>query len=297
MEKKAVSKKRKTRRRLWWIAGILLVLGGIALFLYLNRRKALKYVLPEIKQITLIEATIKNDTAYMTMHAIVENTSPYEMNIDSIIASLSLDNTQLLSERKHLGLSLDSHQQDTIRFSTRIPVSKTRNKIESLQGKEKTGLALNASIVYSVRRLDLSTENSIDVPIPPEFRIVKTQKKKLSLLKKELQQDLYLEVVNNGDQLDIRIHDLQYEITIGEDLYTRGKYKRDIAIKPRTTQLLEFPLDFDMQNPSSTIWKVLTDNDRVPYHLKLKGFIDAGKMKRIPVVIDGYGTLEMDKKK
>jgi LEA14-like dessication related protein len=292
---KAQDRKRKKRRI--WIAAILLVLAGIALFLYLNRRKAMKYVLPEIREFTLIEARIQHDTIYMNVHMVVQNTSPYEMNIDSLNVGLSLDKTKLLSEKRRMKLSLQSGQKDTVAFAAKIPVSKTRGKIESLQGKGKTGLGLHATIVYSVRRLDLSTEQSIDVPIPPQFRIVKTQKKKLSLVKKELQEQLYLEVVNNGDQLNIKIHDLSYEITIGQDLYTKGKYKRAISIKPKSRQLLEFPLDFDMQQPSSTIWKVLTDNDRVPYHLKLKGFIDAGKMKRIPVVIDGYGTLEMDKKK
>lgn len=293
---KSHNQNRKRRRRIW-IAAIVLILAGTALVLYLNRRKAIKYILPEIREFTLIEATIRDDTAYMDVHAIVQNTSPYEMNIDSIIADLSIGGTQLLSERSRVNLSLESGELDTVHFATKIPLTKTRDKIESLQGSGKTGLGLNASIVYSVRRLDLSTERKIDVPVPPQFRIVETQEKDVNLLKKELKKQLYLEVVNNGEDLDIRINDLEYEITIGNDLYTQGTYERTITIKPHSKQLLEFPLDFEMQKPSATIWKVLTDNDRVPYHLKLKGFIDTGKMKRIPVAIDGYGTLELDKKK
>ena len=43
----------------------------------------------------------------------------------------------------------------------------------------------------------------------------------------------------------------------------------------------------------NTIFKVWKDEDRVPFRLMLSGYMDAGKMKRIPVVIFASGRMEI----
>ena len=48
-----------------------------------------------------------------------------------------------------------------------------------------------------------------------------------------------------------------------------------------------------MKQPLKTIFKIWGDNDRVPFRIMLSGYLDAGKMKRIPTVIFASGQLEI----
>lgn len=286
------------RIRFGWAAGILLAgIVGVVVYYLLNKKELLKYVVPEITKITLIEADIHSDTAFIKIHAIAQNKAPYHISVDSIICDLSIGGTKLLSEKEHVGLSQEPNQADTVLFTVKVPISRTQNKINSLQDQDSTGLSLHVTIVYSSRKIEFTKNETIEVPIPPRLRIVKTEQRSVKPFKKELKTDLYLEIINDGKNLDLSIHDLRYRITIGHDLTTRGKYGKSIYIKPRSGEVLVFPLHFRMQQPAATILKVWTDTDRVPYHLRLDAAIDAGKMKRIPVIIRGSGTLEMRKEK
>jgi LEA14-like dessication related protein len=284
------------RIRARWVVLILLAgITGVVVYYLTHKKELLKYVVPEITKITLIEADIHSDTAFLQIHAIAQNNAPYRISVDSILCELSLDGTKLLSEKQYVGLSQEPDQADSITFYVKVPISRTKNKIESLQQQDTTGLTLHATVIYSSRKLNFTKNETIEVPVPPRLRIVKTVRKTVQPLKKDLTADLYLEIVNEGKNLDLRIRDLGYRLTIGKDLSTRGKYGKAIAIKPRSAAVLKFPLHFRMNRPAATIVKVWTDTDRVPYHLRLDGKIDAGRMKRIPFIINGYGSLEIVK--
>jgi len=294
VQNEKVSKKIKNKRRLIVSLAVLVIIGGLAAYLLTHKQKLLRYVVPEITKITLIEADIHNDTAFIDVYAIAKNNAPYRIDVDSIECELWLGGTKLLSEKEYVGLSQQPKESDTVKFSVTLPVSGTRDKILSLRRKgDSTGLSLHASIIYSSRKLSFDRNKQIEVPIPPRFRIVKTERRSVKPLQKDLKADLYLEITNEGKNLDLQIHDLSYDLVIGSDLSTRGKYGHDIVIKPQTSKTLIFPLDFRMNHPAATILKVWTDVDRVPFKLTLKGYIDAGNMKRIPTVIHGAGKLEI----
>ncbi|ASS49075.1 MAG: hypothetical protein A3D31_04910 [Candidatus Fluviicola riflensis] len=253
----------------------------------------LNLLLPEMTEITLIEANIHNDTAYIEVHGVVVNRAPYPMHIDSIVCDLTLGGTKLVSTNQYVGVHQESGDVDTVSFSVKIPISHTREKIDSLQSQDSTGVAIHATIVYSGFRLKLAKGKRIQVPVPPKLRIIKTERKELRLIKKDVQVDLFLEITNDGKNLSLDIHDLQYELVIGNDLTTKGYYPKDLFIRPRSSLILKFPLDFTMNHPMQTIRKIWSDNDRVPFKIKLSGFLDAGEMKRIPVVIFASGKMEI----
>ncbi len=50
-----------------------------------------------------------------------------------------------------------------------------------------------------------------------------------------------------------------------------------------------------MKQPLKTIFKVLKDEDRLPFRLMISGYLDVGKMKRIPTVIFASGKIEIVK--
>jgi LEA14-like dessication related protein len=285
----------KSAKRFKYVALLLLlVLGGGTAYYLTHKQKLLKYVVPEITKITLIEADIHHDTAFIDVYAIAQNNAPYPINIDSIVCDLSLGGTKLLSEKQYIGLSQLPQQSDTVKFSITLPISRTRDTIVSLKRQnDSTGLSLHATVIYSSHKLSFTKNKEIEVPIPPQFKILKTVKKSVRPFRKDLKADLYLAIINDGKDLDMNIHDLSYKIVIGNDLSTSGKYGKKIIIDPQTSKTLVFPLDFRMHHPASTILKVWSDQDRVPFRLTLKGYIDVGKMKRVPVIIHGSGKLEI----
>ncbi|AEA44898.1 hypothetical protein [Fluviicola taffensis] len=274
---------------------IILLLGamGYTIYYFVQRQKFMNLIVPEFSKITLIKANLHSDTAFIEVDGIVINKAPYGMSIDSIVCELSLDGTQLVSTSQYVGLRLESGQSDSVQFSVNIPISHTRNKIQSLQGQDSTGVVLEAAIVYSGFKLPFVKSKKIEVPVPPQFKLIKTEKKELNLFKKELEVDLFLGIINDGKNLSLDIHDLQYELSIGNDLTTKGKFGKDISLRPQTSQVLKFPLDIKMKQPLKTIFKVLKDEDRLPFRLMISGYLDVGKMQRIPTVIFASGKLEI----
>jgi LEA14-like dessication related protein len=274
---------------------LVLLLGiiGYTVYYFVQRQKLLNFIVPEFSEITLIKVNLHSDTAFMEVNGIVINKAPYGMSIDSIVCELSLDGTKLVATSQYVGLRLESGESDSVQFAVNIPISHTRNKIQSLQNQDSAGVVLEAAIVYSGFKLPFVKSKKIEVPVPPQFKLIKTEKKELNLFKKEVEVDLFLGIINEGKNLSLDIHDLQYELTIGNDLTTKGKFGRDISLRPQTSQILKFPLDFKLKHPLKTIFKVMGDNDRVPFRLMLSGYLDVGKMKRIPTVIFASGRLEI----
>jgi hypothetical protein len=276
---------------------LLLLLVGVALYFYKNQKAALKLVLPEPKEITLLKAFIRNDTAYMELFTVAENNSPYKLNIDSIYCDFYLAGKKLISEDIKVGLVQEKGQIDTVSIKVRIPIDVTRKTIAGLQDKDSTGLTFDAKVVYNTifgkRSLSVSKDKRIEVPVPPVFKILATRSHDLKLFKKEVKTDLYLQITNEGKNLDLEIEDMQYKLRIDDQLTTKGKFGRQVNIRPGTVQTLHFPLDFDMQKPLTTIFEVITDTDRVPFYVQVSGYLNFGNMKRVPTVIEATGYLEI----
>jgi|GEM_PF-2481175 len=273
---------------------LILILGiiGYAVYFFIQRHRLMNLVLPEVKEITLIKADIHSDTAFVEVNMIVVNKAPYRMSIDSIICNLSLGGTKLVSVSQYIGLRQESGQSDSVQFSVNIPISHTKNKIMSLQNQDSIGLQLEAMIVYSGFMVPFAKSQKIEVPIPPKFRLVKTENLEVKLFKKRVTADFYLELINEGKNLSLDLHDIQYEMKIGDDFTTKGKY-HDLSVRPQSSQILKFPANVKMTHPGKTIMKIMRDEDRLPFRVMISGYLDIGKMKRIPVVIFGSGKMEI----
>jgi LEA14-like dessication related protein len=279
--------------RLWPVILILLLGGGgYLIYFFIQKHKMLNLLVPEVTEITLIKANIRQDTAYIEVNTIVTNKAPYEMNIDSVVCDLAVGGTLLVSTSNYVGLHQQSGQSDSVTFSVKIPISHTRNKIMSLQGQDSTGLSISAVIVYSGMKVPFIKSKKIEVPVPPQFKILKTDKK-VKLFKKDIEAQLFLSIINEGKNLSLDLHDLQYEIMIGDDLASKGKFPRDVSIRPQSSQVLKLPMNIKMNHPLETIFKIMGDKDRLPFRIKLSGYLDAGKMKRIPTVIFASGKMEL----
>lgn len=272
---------------------ILLVGIGVPVYFIIKKQKMLNLIVPDLKEITLIRADIHQDTAHIEVNAVVENKAPYDMKIDSIVCELALGGTELISTSQYIGLSQKSGESDTIKVAVAVPISHTRNKIRSLQKQDSTGIAFYVSIVYSNRKISFIRGQQIEVPVPPKIRLLKTENLEVKLFRKKVKADLFLEIINDGKNLSLDIHDIQYELSISNDFATKGKFGKDISIRPQSSQILKFPLDVKIIQPGKTIMKILSDQDRLPFRVKISGYLDVGKLKRIPVVIFASGKLEI----
>lgn len=272
---------------------ILLVGIGVPVYFIIKKQKMLNLIVPDLKEITLIRADIHQDTAHIAVNAVVQNKAPYDMKIDSIICELALGGTKLVSTSQYVGLSQKSGESDTVTITVAIPISPTQKKIKSLQKQDSTGIAFYVSIVYSNRKLSFIRGQQIEVPVPPKIRLLKTENLEVKLFKKKVKADLYLELINDGKNLSLDIHDIQYELSISNDFATKGRFYKDISIRPESSQVLKFPLDVKLIQPGKTIMKILSDKDRLPFKVKISGYLDVGKLKRIPVVIFASGKLEI----
>ncbi|MGV3609562.1 MAG: hypothetical protein ACO1N0_01345 [Fluviicola sp.] len=281
------------RIRLWPVI-LLLLFGGVGYLIYflIERHKMLNLLLPEVTEITLVKATIRQDTAFVEVNMILTNRAPYKMNIDSLVCDLSLGGTKLLAISQYVGLSQESGQSDSVTFAVDIPISHTRNKILSLQDQDSTGITIEAAVVYSGLKVPFMTSKKIEVPVPPKIRLLKTENLEVKLFKKKVTADLFLQIINEGKNLALDLRGIQYELEIGDDLDTKGKLQ-DISIKKQSSQILKLPLDLHLLHPGKTIGKVLNHKDRLPFRVKISGFLDFGKLKHIPVVIFASGRMEL----
>ncbi|WP_341903572.1 hypothetical protein [Fluviicola taffensis] len=273
---------------------LILILGivGYAIYFFIQRHRMINLLIPEVKEITLIKADLHADTAFIEVNMIVKNRAPYQMSIDSIICNLSLGGTKIVSVSQYIGLRQESGESDSVKFSVNIPISHTRNKIMSLQNQDSTGIEIEAMIVYSGFMVPFAKSQKIEVPVPPRFRLVKTENLEVKLFKKRVTADFFLELINEGKNLSLDLHDLQYKMTIGNDFTMQGKY-HDLSIRPQSSQILKFPANLKMTHPGKTMMKIVRDEDRLPFRVMISGYLDIGKMKRIPVVIFGSGKLEI----
>lgn len=97
-----MEKRKKIKR---WIISIvlLLLLAGIGVIvIFFNPKKGLKLVLPELQDITLAKAAIKNDTAYVGVDMVLENNSIFKLNIDTLFYKITLADSLLFEETKVL---------------------------------------------------------------------------------------------------------------------------------------------------------------------------------------------------
>ena len=278
---------------------LLIGLAGIIFYYYKNPRKALNLFVPEIEKVYFVRANIHHDTAHVEFFMIAKNKSPYVLNIDSVYYTARLENVKLISERQYMGLVQQSGERDSVKMLVKIPTEHTMETIEKLQGQAKTDIKFDFTIVYNTwfgkKNWNLTHTLDIEVPVPPRLRIIKTERKKIQLFKKNAKVDLYLEIKNEGKNLDLNIQQLKYSLSLGDELHTSGDFGKEINIQPGSKIVLKFPLDFKMLKPGSTVFKVWTDNDRIPYKLRLNGLLNGLSFEKLPVEIIGSGYTEIEK--
>src|SRR3954462_220078 len=252
----------------------IIILAGVVLFYFYNPKKAIELILPDLSKVTFINATIVNgDSVQSKADIIVQNKSPYKLTIDSVFFKVELNKRKLIEEFVPLNLKQMRYQTDTVQ----LPIDFSRKKLKAilaeLKGIDSTDLDVHCYVIYNTLfghvKLSYDRTVHIPVPIPPQIKVVKVERKKYNVMDKILTTIIHLEIINKGKNIDLKLQHIHYTIEIGNSLSSEGDIDRTVTIKPESTSYIEIPVDIKVERPLKTIVDILTNNDQTNYVLHL----------------------------
>src|SRR5688572_9258075 len=117
---------------------LLLLLIGAGLYYYLNPKKALKIVFPELEEIQKVRIRLLKDTALIDLDILIENNSIFKLNIDSLQYHIALDTTVLFEKQQYLNIVMEAGDHDTMTLPLALPFKRLVRQIKTLQGEDST---------------------------------------------------------------------------------------------------------------------------------------------------------------
>lgn len=259
----------------------------------------MKLVLPEFTGDNFVKVKVKNDTAYVSLKSYLNNTAPYKVIIDSISYSISLDATPIIVERKKLNLSQKSGAIDTAILQFKVPIKKLRSVISNLQSQDSTFIKgdfeLMCTTIFGKVNIDFSKKKRINVPIPPEVKILKVRKKSIDILKGKASIAVDLNVINHSALIDLKLSAIEYHIQLGEQIMAKGTIDGDVIINPKSSTNITVPLQIDIDKPLRTLWEVFIDKEKEDYKVVLKAMLSNDNLSKIPLEIEATGSTALIK--
>ncbi len=277
---------------------VFLLLAGFAAYIFFNPQKALNIIVPEFENIENIYIRLGRDTAFVNVAISLENKSLFRLHIDSMIYYVNFDSATMLAKRQYLDLDILRGQSDTFQLPLALPYKRLIKKIRSIQDRDSVDLRMDLRVVFSTvfghTAIPLSKKIRIAVPRPPKLEFdrmefLKREKKKVYLL-------AHVKLHNYG-KIDLNISDISYKLTVTDLLSASGTEKKEIRVKPATTIPLTIPVQLELKNVIKTLRLVITDKDKVKYHLLVKALVQNDKVgsKKTPLELETDGTLELKK--
>lgn len=282
---------------------LIVIASGVLIYIY-NPKKAIDLILPDLSSINYIYANVKNDTVRTKIDIIVQNKSPYKLTIDSVYFEINLNEEQLIEERIAVNLKQERYQVDTVRLPVDFPKKKFKGILANLKGVDSTHLNANCYIIYNTifGRVKLKYDKlvKIPVPIPPQIKVIKVERKKYSITEKTLFTNVQFEIINMGRNIDLQLTHIHYKLKVENSLSSEGTIDKKVNIRPQSTVTVEIPIEIKVERPLKTVLAILTDNDRMNYTLHLQAMmienmVDKVKQDPIPVEINASGKLELKK--
>lgn len=288
-----------------WIIAIVIILliGAGIIAIFFNPKKGLKLVLPDLDDITLVNAAIENDTAFVDVNMVLENKSIFKLDLDTLFYKVVLADSLLFNQTQVLNIRQKAGDVDTFRLPLKIPISKTMRTVKSLQNQDSTYIEIDSYIIYNTifgsKKIPVSKRVKIKVPVPPEININAVVIDQINVSNKTVDLRAAVTVINKGELLDLNIHGIRYHLELGEDLVTSdGVYNRPVRVKPLSETHVEIPVTVKVNRIVKTAWKYLT-NDEVPYHIDVKAQLDENSFyhkSNIPVQAKAQGRAKLRKK-
>ena len=174
--------------------------------------------------------------------------------------------------------------------------------LKRLRHADSTQAEASGYIVYETifgrKRFDFDKVKKIAVPIPPRIEVVRVEKRDFSFKDKKLEALAVVKIINDSKSIDLEISDINYELSIEDQLHTSGKYLKIVRIKPQSSVTLEIPLSIDVYHPFKTLWLVKTNRDKLNYTFELTANARENISERsykTPAKISASGKMELVK--
>jgi LEA14-like dessication related protein len=284
---------------------LLIIISAVSiLFYFYNPRKAIDLILPDLSQISYINADVKEDSVRTKINVIVQNRSPYKLTIDSVYFEVRLNDKQLVEELVPIELKQLRYQTDTVELPIDISRKKLKGILANLKDVDSTDISANCYVVYNTVfghvKLRYNKISHIPVPIPPKIKVVKVERKQYSVIDKTLYATVQLEIINKGKNIDIQLSNIRYQFQVENSLSSEGTIDKIVTVKPASTEYLEILIAIKVERPLKTAIAIITDNDRMNYSLHLTAdMIEnmTNKINREPIQteINANGILELKK--
>ncbi len=293
---------KKGRKITIGIISVVLVITGIILFYKYHPAKAVSLVFPNLDKITSVNTIIKNDSAFITINAVLQNKNPYKLTIDTLAFELFLSDTSVAKQTIPLNINQSRFDEDTVPLPLNLLMPKVMGLIRGLQNQDSTTIQIKGFIVYETifgrKKIEFDQIKTIEVPVPPRIKVLKVERQGFNLRDRVLKATATVEIINKGKRLDLILSEVHYNMTVKNTLHTQGILKKSIIIKPESSVILKVPMEVEVFHPLKTIWKVKTDDDRLPYSLNLTFMVKENLTETSytsPVKINATGTLELVK--
>jgi LEA14-like dessication related protein len=281
---------------------LILIGGPLAVYFIYNPGKAITLVFPDLDRISYINAVIHRDSANGQITVMLENKNPYRLTIDTLSFDLLLNDTSFAFQRVPLNLRQTSFDTDTASIPLELSIKKIKRLVHNLKDQDSTWFEAKGYVVYETvfgrMKLDFDKRKRIPVPVPPKLKVLKVERKKFDLRKKILHVTTSIEIINRSKKLDLELSDVTYDLRVKETLRSEGSIGKTVKIKPQSSIIIEIPMEIKVYHPLKTAWMIRTDNDRVPYTLKLKGMVKeniSDNSFTSPAEIDTEGMMELKK--
>lgn len=274
------------------------MLAGVGAYYFLNPKKALNIIIPEFSEVENIHVTLIGDTAHIDVDLRMQNKSFFKLNIDSLIYYVNFDSATLLAKSQYLNIELQPSQTDTLKLPLALPFKRLMKKIKSLQGEDSTNIKIDVRMVYATifghTSLPYTKTIRIAVPHPPKFEIEKIEY--VSRDKKTIQLLAHVTMHNYGN-IDLNVSDIKYNMVVKDVFKAEGGEKRNISIKPKSNISVKLPISVEFESYLKTLGLIITNNDKVNYHLTVTGMLQNDKVgdKKTPIQIEKDGILELKK--
>ena len=273
---------------------LILVLLGLAAYLYLNPKKALRVIIPDLNAMENLHVTLLQDTALIEARLDIENKGLFKLDIDSLEYRVKMDTATLLSESRYLGLELRRSQKDTIDLPVALPFKRMRKVIREHQGQDSLDLPIEVKLVYGTvfgrKVLRYSKTIRIEVPRPPEFEI-----EKVEYLRREKKTGffmIHLKMLNHG-KVRLNVSDLHYRFEAPELFSARGREQKMVHIEPRSAITVQLPVQVEFKQVFKLLGRWLGRRE-VDYQLKVTGLIQVKDGERkIPIEVERRGRMEL----
>ncbi|MEO6302661.1 MAG: LEA type 2 family protein [Bacteroidia bacterium] len=285
-----------------FIIVFIIALAGLVLFYLYNPKKAITLVFPDLNDISYINTVIKNDSAYTKISMVFQNKNPYKLDIDTLSFKVKLADTIIADQKVSLMLKQSHFDIDTVKVPLNLDIKKIRGLIKSLQDQDSTEIKIEGYAIYETifgkTKLKFNKDSKISVPVPPEIKVLKVERKSFNYKEKILKANATIEIINKGKTLDLQLTDIHYNITVKNTLHSYGIISKPVSIKPKSSITLTIPIEIEIYHPLKTAWLVSIDKDRLNYSLHVTCNIKENiseKSYTSPAEVRASGILELVK--